>query len=382
MRHGRSTIFKYTKAQRGLIFGLSGAHAAATLAVILVGHQAGILDKSILNGTIVLILITCIIASFATESAAKKIIVEDENNTEDLVKTTLNNNERILLPIADVKNLDKLLELSIYLKDKKGQAPISILTVVSNDDEAEVNIIKTKNKYEEYVKQASATETEVDVITTIDHNAASGITRVSREIMADFIVLRWSKRSGFTFGKLIGDNLDSILINSDKMVFVSHLEQPLVSHKRIVVAVPPLAEYEKGFKLWMSKVCQLAQELTTSIQFFCDKNTENAILDFVKEARLSADINVAIFNDWEDFLILSRKIRDNDLFILISARRGTSSHISALDTLPSKLEKHFALNNMLIIYPQQYDSIYVGDAYEGVNHEPISKGIEMIQRLG
>jgi Kef-type K+ transport system membrane component KefB len=50
--------FKYTRSQRQLIFGLSSAHAAATLAVILVGYKAEILDENILNGTIILILIT------------------------------------------------------------------------------------------------------------------------------------------------------------------------------------------------------------------------------------------------------------------------------------------------------------------------------------
>ncbi|GAA6771295.1 hypothetical protein AAGS39_20410 [Flavobacterium sp. CGRL2] len=65
-------VFKYTKTERQLIFGLSSAHAAATLAVILVGFKAKILDENILNGTIILILITCIVASFATEKAAKK----------------------------------------------------------------------------------------------------------------------------------------------------------------------------------------------------------------------------------------------------------------------------------------------------------------------
>src|SRR5690554_6222307 len=45
--------FKYSKSQRNLIFGLSSASAAATLAVILVGYKAGILDEHILNGTII-----------------------------------------------------------------------------------------------------------------------------------------------------------------------------------------------------------------------------------------------------------------------------------------------------------------------------------------
>src|SRR5699024_11158156 len=60
-------IYKYSKPQRNIIFGLSSSHAAATLAVIMVGHDAGIIDDNILNGTIILILITCIVSSFVTE---------------------------------------------------------------------------------------------------------------------------------------------------------------------------------------------------------------------------------------------------------------------------------------------------------------------------
>ncbi|HVU83798.1 MAG TPA: cation:proton antiporter, partial [Puia sp.] len=69
-------IFRYSSAQRQLIFGLSSAHAAATLAVILVGFNAGIIDENILNGTILLILITCVVSSFAAEKAGRNIVLE------------------------------------------------------------------------------------------------------------------------------------------------------------------------------------------------------------------------------------------------------------------------------------------------------------------
>jgi Kef-type K+ transport system membrane component KefB len=49
-------LFKYSKTDRNLIFGLSSSHAAATLAVILVGYELHILDETVLNGTILLIL--------------------------------------------------------------------------------------------------------------------------------------------------------------------------------------------------------------------------------------------------------------------------------------------------------------------------------------
>src|SRR5690606_27753586 len=121
--------------------GLSGAHAAATLAVILVGYKAEILDDNILNGTVILILITCIVASFVTEKAAKQIVIESEDDTSSLLKANGAKKEHILLPIANVANIEKLLEFAIYIKDKKLTNPVSILSVVANNNEAEINIL-------------------------------------------------------------------------------------------------------------------------------------------------------------------------------------------------------------------------------------------------
>jgi Kef-type K+ transport system membrane component KefB len=346
-------IFKYSKAQRQLIFGLSSAHAAATLAVILVGYKAKILDENILNGTIILILITCIIASFATEKAAKKIIVESKDDTNDFTKANGIQNEHILLSIANILNFEKLLELAIFIKDKKSVNPVSILSVVPHSNEAEINILKTRNKLEEIVKQASASETNVNIITTIDHNASSGIARISREIMADIIILGWPHRAGF-IDKLIGKRVDSILSNTDKTTFICHLGKPLVLHKRITIFAPPLTEYENGFGLWVTKIARLAQELSIPILLYCNAATEKAVERLFKKAKLSASISIKLFTDWEDFLVLSRNIHVDDLFVLVSARKGATSYLTVLEKLPAKLEKHFAANSRFVIYPQQY----------------------------
>ncbi len=374
-------IFKYSKAQRQLIFGLSSAHAAATLAVILVGYKAEILDENILNGTIILILITCIIASFATEKAAKKIVIESEDDTESLVKSNGVHSEHILLPIANVSNIEKLLEFAIYIKDKKSANPVSILSVVSNNKEAEINILKARNKLEEFVKQASASETKVNIITTIDHNPASGIARISREIMADIIVLGWPQRAGF-FNKLIGEKVDSILTNTDKTTFVCHLEKPLVLHKRIVIIAPPLAEYENGFNLWLSKITKLAQELSISILLYSNESTEKAVQKSFKNAKLSASITAKPFDDWEDFLVLSRHIQADDLFILVSARKGAASYSGVLENLPIKLEKHFTKNSRCVIYPQQFADSISSQQYNDFSPEALNKGIDTVHKIG
>lgn len=374
-------VFGYSKTQRQLIFGLSGAHAAATLAVILVGYRAGILDENILNGTIILILITCIVASFATEKAARKLVVEAEGDDADLVKANGVHNEHILLPIANLENIEKLLEFSIYVKDKKSINPVSVLTVVSNNDEAEINILKARKKLEEFVKQASATETKVNIITTIDHNPASGIARIAREIMADIIVLGWPRRTGL-IGKLIGQKVDSILNNTDKSIFICYLKKPLILHKRIIIAAPPFAEHERGFEFWLLKIAKLAQELSIPIQLYCNESTDKSVGRVLKTAKQSASVSVARFVDWEDFLILARYIREDDLFVLVSARKGAASYISVLENLPVKLEKHFSLNSRLVIYPQQFNQTYGTDGYDDITAEPLNIGIETIQKIG
>lgn len=374
-------VFKYSAAQRQLIFGLSGAHAAATLAVILVGYRAGILDENILNGTIILILVTCIVASFATERAAKKIIVESDDADEIIKINGAASSEHILLPIASVQNIEKLLELAIFIKDKKSANPVSILSVVSNNNEAEINILKARNKLEEFVKQASASETKVNVITTIDHNTASGIIRISREIMADMIILGWPQRAGF-FDKLIGEKIDSILNNTDKTTFICHLEKPLVLHKRIVIAAPPLSEHENGFGLWMSKMTKLAQELSISIVMYCNEATEKAVEKYLKTTRQTSVISIKSFSDWEDFLIISKDINEDDLFVLVSARKGATSYIGVLENLPSKIEKYFPNNSRFVIYPQQFDN-FSDERYSDldISSEPLSKGIEAVQKI-
>jgi Kef-type K+ transport system membrane component KefB len=373
--------FKFSRAQRQLIFGLSSAHAAATLAVILVGFNAGILNENVLNGTIILILVTCVLASFVTEKAAKKIVLESGDEDKDVISMAKIGNEHILLPISQIDRLEKLLELSILLKDKKSANPVSILSVVSNNDEAEINIVKARNKLENFVKQASATETPVNIITTIDHNASSGIVRISREIIADIIVLGWHSKGGF-IDKLLGEKLDNILNNTDKMIFVCQLNEPLVSHKRIVVAVPPLAEFENGFEHWIAKISKISGELSIPVHLFANDATLKSVAKYLKKAKSNMNPVHHDFEDWQDFLVISREIKNDDLFVIISARKGSASYMGLLEQLPIKLEKHFPENNKIIIFPQQYQQESLNENYEDINAETLQKGIETVQKIG
>ncbi len=373
-------VFKYSRYQRQLIFGLSSSHAAATLAIIFLGYEAHILDENILNGTIILILITCLVASFATEQSAKKILTQTEGVVLGPGERSTAAAEHILLPIANFENMDKMLELAILLKDPKSSNPVSLLCVVPNDEEAEVNILLARQKLEAIVAQASATETKVNIVTTIDHNPASGIARISREIMVDIILMGWPTRTAIIDRIISGEKTESILETTDKTMMICHLSKALVAHKRIVVVCPPLAEKENGFATWLSKLTKLAQELSLPMSIHSNEKTKAAIQNWLSKTAISCSFYN--FEDWDDFLVLTREINSNDILVVVSARRGSVSHNSYLDNIPVKVEKHLPKNTRIIIYPQQYVPDYINEQNHTQHHGPVKKGLEKIQNLG
>lgn len=344
-------VFKYSSSQRKVIFGLSSGHAAATLAVIIVGYNAEIIDINILNGTIILILITSIIATLATENAAKIMVNEsDEINPEEIKKTESYKMESILLPLANIENFDKLMEFAILIKDKTSENPVSILSVVPNDEAAELNIAQAKNKLDEYVKQATASETDVEIISTIDEDVANGISRKSREIIADLIILGWPTSTQGT-ADIMGGKMGEILEKTTKTTFICDVLKPWATHQRMFVAATPHSEKAEGFQLWIKKLIKLSEELSIPIIMNCTPKTQNAIENLLKELNIKAPFEFRILMNWDDFLILSKDMLPDDVFVLISAKKGTKTYQKNLHRIPNKLNNYFKEYTKIIIYP-------------------------------
>jgi Kef-type K+ transport system membrane component KefB len=372
-------IFRYSKAQRQLIFGLSSSHAAATLAVILVGFKAGILNENILNGTIILILITCIVASFVTERSGKKIASQMSSGDEEIVHHA--NTEHILLATDKYSEMARILDFASLIKNPKSTQPLSLLTVFDNDNDAERKIRQARNEAQELFSHASASETRVHFLPAIDHNPAGGIIRTSKETMADIIMLGWRGRSDI-INKIIGEKTDAIISNTEKTIILCQFSKPPEANKRIITVAPPLCEVEEGFVLWVRKLALLSRELSVPISFYCNNKTAIELHKQLKKLEIAKHATINEFNNWQDFLILSRHITSEDLLFVISARKNSASWMSLLDKLPAKLEKYFENNNKVIVYPQQNTHSHLNAQYKDINSEPLEIGIETIQKIG
>lgn len=374
-----SKLFKYTTNQRRLIFGLSSSHAAATLAVILVGFQTGIIDENALNGTILLILVTCLTATLVTENTSRKILTSEKE--EPIIEYPVHYSEHIMIPIANLSNMETLLEFAVYVKNKKSANPITILSVVPNDEEAEKNLIIAKKNLQSLVKMASANETKVKIIATIDHNIAGGIIRASREEMTDTIMIGWPRKTGL-IERFIETKTSLIISRTSKAVYICHFEHPLVGHNKIVVSCPPLAELEPGFEVWLPKLNILSKELSLNVFIYCTPTTQAAITEFFHHRRQKSGFTFSEKFDLADIQLLQRHVTSDDMLIYVAARRTSISYENCMENIQDKLEKSFPKNSKIVIYPRTHHIDSKFSEYGDINPESLNQGFERVQKIG
>lgn len=362
--------FGYSAIQRNLIFGLSSAHAAATLAVILVGFNLGIINEDALNGTIVLILVTCLVSSFVTEKTGKKLAIIESRRKPNLSEKP----DRILVPIANPGNIEKLIDLSIMLKNPDYHEPIYPLAVVIDNEQAEEEIYRKNKMLQEAITHASATDNDVQLVSKIDINVASGILRAIKELMITEVILGWNAKIT-TKDRIFGTVLDNLLENTEQMILVCKIMQPLNTISRIVVIVPANAELERGYMRWIRSVKLLAQQLGAKVVFMGGTRTLNNLKTAVKASKPAIDAEYLPRPTMTAFEKNEAGIAADDMVVVLLARRGTVSYSSQLDYVPRVLSRNYKENSFIIIYPEQHPVLYQDNQYKttGYTNETTAK---------
>jgi Kef-type K+ transport system membrane component KefB len=341
-------IFGYSAEERGLIFGLSNSQAAATLAAVLVGFNLGLLNEAVLNGTVLMILVTCLISSFATEASSRKLAVVESKGPLEVSQEQ----NRILVPIANPVTIEQLMDLAIMIKNPQSREPIFPLVVVQDDEDVQQRVAASYQMLERAIKHVAATETAVQVVSRVDLNVASGIVRAIKELMITEVVIGWNAQMS-TQQRVFGSVLDHLLHTSRQMILVSRLVHPLNVAQKIVIVVPPHAELETGFRRWLRTLTSLSKQAGSPLHFFAAQATLNAIEPIIEATKPAVEAASRLFEDWEDFLVLSREVTTADLLVIISARHGSVSYNKYLDGIPRKLAQYFDTTSFVIVFPEQ-----------------------------
>ncbi|MGE0079484.1 MAG: cation:proton antiporter [Bacteroidales bacterium] len=338
-------IYLYKTSERQLLFGLSTARAAATIAIILIGFQMSIVDSSILNATIVVVFASCLISAFVTERSAKSIAQKETPNSSNTEST-----DRIIVPISNPENIEALIEFSNYIKLHNRKTPIYVLSVLKNEKDIADNKLATK--IEEISRH---TEIPIDFIARIDISIPSGIVRASKEIVASKIIMGWNgnySAKQWIFGSI----LEAVLRDCRQSVYVVSIKQSLQSIENIEVIVPPLAEFEPHLKSWLIALNNIAKQTSAKITFTILSDNYENFANALAAIGVKLKYTITNSTDWDSaFDSISQK-GDNSLIVVISARKGSISHTSRIELIPRIVSKKFKNKNFTIIYPAQPQS--------------------------
>jgi Kef-type K+ transport system membrane component KefB/nucleotide-binding universal stress UspA family protein len=359
--------FRFSKDERRLIFGLSNAQAAATLAAVLVGYniflnQADIdaakaigetvepirlLNESILNGSILMILITCTIASFVTQRGAQNIALQEATGTSDDKEES---HENVLVATDNVEITEELVNLSLIIKSKSNKRGLFALNIIDNDNSKAAADKQAKKVLGKAAATAAAADVSLHELMRYDLNIVNGITNVVKEHKITDLILGLDEKKGFS-KNFQGNLTEGILTKCNITTLIYKPSQPLSTIKRHLIIVPDRAEKEIGFPFWLIKIWNIARNSGAKLVFYSTEQT----LNFIKAINTKHPIECEFraFEEWDDFLILSRDIKIDDNLILILSRKEHPSYHSNMLRIPVYLNKYFQSTNFILVFPMQ-----------------------------
>jgi len=380
--------FRFSVDQRRLIFGLSNAQAAATLAAVLVGYNVilgetadgepiRLLSESILNGTIIMILVTCTIASFETQKGAINI-TRDEN--EEMDEEDKDPDERILIPVSNPETVDELIHLSALIKSKRNRSGLFALSIINNSND-EDNANGANKQARKILEKAAITAASADIHLTellrYDLNIVNGITSVIKEHGITDLILGLHVKKGIS-ESFLGNLTEGILAKSNKTTLVYKPAQPLNTLKRHFIVMPENAEKEVGFPFWIFKVWNISRNTGDKLIFHGTAPTLKILKELYAKHPVEAEFH--IFEDWDEFLALTREIKIDDNLIIVMSRKGKPSYHPKMVNVPTYLNKYFQANSFILIYPMQIG--VAQSAKFDLNNPSMLEPIEKLDEIG
>lgn len=347
-------IYGMKKVEGSLIFGLSNAQAAATLAAVLIGHgiimENGerLLNDDVLNGTVVMILFTCIISSVVTERAARKMVTQ-ENLMEG---SEGKEQERILIPVANPETIEGLVGMALMMRHPKQKESLVALSVINDNNTSETKELIGKRNLERTAMIAAAADASVKTVLRYDLNIAQGIIHTQKEYAVTDIVIDLHRKTNL-MDSFFGTMTENLLKGTNRQIMIAKLLMPVNTLRRIVVAVPDKAEYEKGFLKWMTQLCRMGKQLGCRVHFFATEDTLKHLRALTEKQEANTFTEFSLLEEWDDLLLLTGQVNYDHLFVVVSSRKGSISYQTSFERLPSQISKYFANNSLLIVYPDQ-----------------------------
>lgn len=349
-------LFHFDSASRMMFFGMTNAHAACALAMLLVGTHIEVspgqvlIGEDILNAMIILILVSSIISSLATENAARRLALKKQS---ELGITHDNKEQRILISYSNPQTVEPLTHLAILLHQRNDKKELIGLHVSSETSKDPRKRLTAKHILDKATKIAAAVDLSMFTINRVSTNIITGIIHTTTEFNASDILIGLHQKSKMS-DRFWGNFTDNLLTRVQRQIMVVRPAGVINNIERIIVAIPSQAEFEHGFSKWIDRLINISEQLSCKVHMHLLDNTKECIEDYVKENHPSFKPTFEQIHKWNDLYNRDDIVKENELMVIISARKGSLSYDSSFEELPEQIDKYLKKSSLLILYPDQF----------------------------
>lgn len=350
-------LCRMTKTERSLMYGLSTARAAATLAVVLVGYGiilpdgSHLLGSEILNGAIALILITCVASSFVTERAARQMALSEMVETADSPDAA---EEKILISVSNPETVASLVNLSLLMRNPKLKGNLVAVNVVGDNQSSGKKARLGKRYLEQAAQIAAGVSVDLNTVRRYSADVSTGVIHTVKEQEANTLILGLHRKATVA-DTFFGGVATRLLNDVHREVLVVKMLMPFNTIRRIVVAVPPKAQFEAGFSKWVGHIEKVGRTLGCQVHFHSNPETLKFLEQLLRaKSSYMEKMKFAVLDSWDDLMLLSAEVNYDHLFVLVGSRPGSVSYHPSFEHLPDQVGRYFSNCSLMILYPDQY----------------------------
>ncbi len=348
--------FRMPLSSGHMMFGLTSAHAAGAIAMVMVGMNlrqgdgTALVNEGMLNGVVMMILFTCIISSLITEWSAQRIILRDKEYAHD---DTISDDEQILIPVKYPEYANRLVNMGMMMRNPKLNRGLIALNVVYDDENMRRNQEMGKRLLEQVQQFAAGSDVKMQTQVRVSANIANGIKHAFKEFQASEILIGMHTHENVS-PKFWGQFHQSLFNGLNRQIMMARINLPLATLRSIQVAVPSRAQYEPGFYRWLERLARMANNIECRIQFHGRNDTLQMIKEYIHNRHAKIRAEYQSMEHWNEMPELAASIASDHLFVVVTARKGTVSYKNAQERLPEELTKYFSGKNLMIIFPDQF----------------------------
>ncbi|WP_225886547.1 cation:proton antiporter [Leptolyngbya sp. PCC 6406] len=329
-----------------VMFGLSVAQAASTLAAVTVAFNIDLVDELTVNGTIAMILVSCIASPWITARWGRDFQPQESSETE--AKSDALWGGRVLVPVANPNTENNLLQLALILV-KRGEGTLLPIHVVSDAGEAvPAHALTQQTQLLAAAEQmAHAAVAQVETIGRVDDSVDKGIIRAVAERHASLIICGWKGYSSYR-ENFLGGVLDNVVRMALVPVLITRFPAPLKNTQRLVLAVAEVETTQEEFEQAIDLAQLLATELKASLEIIQMKPGRSP--SRYHDLDLDPDLNLQLMAG-SSLVRVSRQLQTGDLLLLTASGRRIGQPV--VGRAPEAIARRSPEVSMIIIhYPR------------------------------